>query len=85
MKSLLQLKAIDRLPVPQVYLTPEQQSRMDALIWDIGKYAEQQMVWFVTGDVQLTDESWADFCGQVKALGMDELVSIWQTACDEQK
>ena len=84
-KSLLQLKAIDRLPVPQVYLTAEQQSRMDALIWDIGKYAEQQMVWFVTGDVQLTDESWADFCGQVKALGMDELVSIWQTACDEQK
>ena len=40
------------------------------------------MAWFVAGDVELNDETWADFCAQVKALGIDEMVSIWQNAYD---
>lgn len=84
-EQLLRLKAIDSLPYPQVYLTGEQQTRLSELIWDIGKYAEQHMVWFVTGDVALTDETWADFCAQVNALGVAEMVSIFQTAADEQR
>ncbi len=84
-EALLKLKQFDSMPYPMVYLTEEQQSRVDELIWNIGKYAEYQMVWFVAGDVELNDETWADFCQQVKALGMDEMVSIWQTAADAQK
>lgn len=34
------------------------------------------------GDVELNDETWADFCAQVKALGIDEMVSIWQSTYD---
>ena len=83
--SLLRLKAIDSLPYPLVYLTETQQTRLSELIWDIGKYAEQQMVWFVTGDVELNDETWQAFCEQVKKLGVDEMVSIFQTAADEQR
>lgn len=83
--ELLRLKRFDSLPYPMVYLTQAQQTRLSELIWDIGKYAEQQMVWFVTGDVALTDETWADFCAQVNALGMGEMVSIFQTAADEQR
>lgn len=84
-ESLLRLKSIDELPYPMVYLTEEQQSRVDELIVQITKYAEYQMVWFVVGDVELNDETWADFCEQVKALGVDEMVEIWQTAADNQK
>ena len=84
-ESLVRLKEIDQLPYPLVYLTEEQQSRVDELIWNIGKYAEYQMVWFVTGDVELNDKTWAAFCEQVKALGIDEMVSIWQTAYDNQR
>ncbi len=83
--NLLRLKAFDTLPYPMVYLTDEQQARVDELIWNIGKYAEYQMVWFVTGDVELNDETWAEFCAQVKSLGVDEMVSIWQTAADQQR
>lgn len=83
--SLLQLKAFDSLPYPMVYLTEEQQSRVDELIWNIGKYAEYQMVWFVVGDTELNDETWSAFCEKVKALGVDEMVSIWQTAADNQR
>jgi len=84
-ESLLRLKAIDNLPYPMVYLTEEQQARVDELIVQITKYAEYQMVWFVVGDVELNDETWADFCEQVKSLGVDEMVQIWQTAADNQK
>ena len=84
-ESLLRLKSFDSLPYPLVYLTEEQQASVDELIWNIGKYAEYQMVWFVTGDVELNDENWAAFCEQVKKLGVDEMVSIWQTASDNQR
>jgi len=83
--SLIALKAIDSMPYPLVYLTEEQQTRVAELIWDIGKYAEYQMVWFIAGDVAFNDDTWQDFCEQVKALGMDEMVSIWQTAADHQQ
>lgn len=84
-ENLLKLKAVDSLPYPLVYLTEDQQQRVDDLIWSIGKYAELQMVWFVTGDVELNDETWAEFCTQIDALGMDEMVAIWQAAADNQK
>lgn len=83
--NLLRLKAIDTLPYPLVYLTQEQQERVDELIFKIAKYAEYQMVWFITGDVELNDDTWTDFCRQVKALGLDEMVAIWQTAADYQR
>lgn len=83
--NLLKIKAYDSLPYPLVYLTEEQQSRVDELIWNIGKYAEYRMVWFITGDVELNDETWAEFCQEVKRLGMDEMVEIWQTAADIQR
>ncbi len=84
-EALLRLKSFDSLPYPMVYLTEAQQSRVDELIWNIGRYAEYRMVWFVTGDMELSDASWQAFCDQVKALGVDEMVSIWQKAADEQR
>lgn len=83
--SLLRLKGFDELPYPMVYLTEEQQTRVDELIFNIAKYAEYQMVWFVAGDVELNDETWQAFCDEVKKLGIDEMVSIWQTAADTQR
>lgn len=84
-EQLLRLRSIDSLPYPLVYLTEDQQTRLAELIWDIGKYAEQQMVWFVTGDADLTDDTWQEFCAQVKHLGVDEMVAILQTAANEQQ
>lgn len=82
LNGLKKLRDIDAVPYPLVWLTEAQQTRVDELIYQIGKYAEQQMVWFVVGDVPLTDETWAEFCQTVKSLGVDEMVSIWQAASD---
>lgn len=76
----LRLHAIDSLPYPLVYLTEAQQQRVDELQMVLGRYAEERMVWFVAGDVPLNDETWADFCQQVEALGMPEMLSIFQSA-----
>jgi putative aldouronate transport system substrate-binding protein len=84
-EALLRLKAIDSMPYPLVYLNEAQQARVDELILDIGRYAEYQMVWFVNGDAELTDEAWTEFCQTVREKGIDELVSIFQTAADQQQ
>jgi len=80
--ALMRLREIDSMPYPLVWLTQEQQNRVDELIMQIGSYAELQMVWFVTGDVELTDETWQEFCQKVHDLGVDEMVSIWQEAAN---
>lgn len=80
--ALARLKAIDEEPYPMVWLTAEQQARVDELILEIARYAELQMVWFVAGDVELNDETWAEFCQTVRGLGLEEMISIWQAACD---
>ena len=80
--ELEKLRAIDSMPYPMVWLTAAQQQRMNELALNIALYAEQQMVWFVAGDVELNDKTWNEFCQTVKALGVDEMVSIWQAAAD---
>ncbi|MBQ8201696.1 MAG: extracellular solute-binding protein [Clostridia bacterium] len=80
--AISRLHELDSEPYPLVWLTAEQQSRVDALQYAIGSYAERQMTWFVAGDVALTDETWNEFCNTVKELGVDEMVGIWQSAAD---
>jgi len=82
LSALKRLHEIAEEPVPMVWLTAEQQARSNELVMAVGSYAEQQMVWFVAGDVPLNDETWAEFCQQVEALGANELAAIWQEAVD---
>ena len=78
--ELHRLRAIDSMPYPLVWLTEKDNARVNQLIYQIGRYAEQQMVWFVVGDVPLNDDTWAEFCETVKSLGIDEMVGIFQNA-----
>ena len=80
LRQIKRLRAIDTMPYPLVWLSEEDNARVNELIFRIGSYAEQQMVWFVAGDVPLNDETWAEFCQTVESLGADELVRIFQNA-----
>ncbi len=82
LSQLQQLHTFDQLPYPMVWLTDAQQQRVNELMYSIGRYAEQQMVWFVVGDVPLNDATWAEFCQRVQSLHIDEMVSIWQQAAN---
>ena len=80
--ELMRVRQWEKRAMPLLYLTQEQMNRVTELQSGISTYAETRMAWFVAGDVELNDETWADFCAQVKALGIDEMVSIWQSAYD---
>lgn len=80
--ELMRVRQWEKRAMPLLYLTQEQMNRVTELQSGISTYAETRMAWFVAGDVELNDETWADFCAQVKALGIDEVVSIWQSAYD---
>lgn len=80
LEQLQRLRGIDSLPYPLVWLSESDNKRVNELIYQIGAYAEQQMVWFVVGDVPLNDETWAAFCQQIRTLGVEEMVSIFDRA-----
>ncbi len=80
--ELVRVRQYEKRSMPLLYLTDEQLSRVTALQQSISSYAEQQMTWFVAGDVALNDDTWAEFCINVEALGIDEMTAIWQSAYD---
>lgn len=78
--QLAELTRVSEMPYPPVFYSAAQQARLNALWAEIGPYCETAMAQFVTGDIELNDATWADFCAQTKKLGMDEVVAIMQEA-----
>lgn len=78
--ALLGLKAVSVEPYPQVWLTASQQARLAELQMSVGLYAERTMTWFVTGEKELNDGSWNEFCTTLNEKGLQELISILQNA-----
>ena len=79
-EALVELKKVSVIPYPLVYLSKDDQTRLDELQADAGRYVEQAMVWFVTGDTPLNDATWADFRREATDRGMDEIIAILQGA-----
>ena len=59
-------------------LSAEDEKRIAELQAGIAPYAEQTMACFVTGDLEITDDTWNTFCARLEELGLSEAVSIWQ-------
>ena len=77
-EQLSALKEFSVCPFPQVTLTAEDEARISEIQKDLSGYAEKAMACFVTGDTELTDENWAEFCSIVEQKGLTEMISIWQ-------
>ncbi len=80
MQNLAALQTFAVSPMPPLWLTAEEADRIAALWAKLGPYCEQQMVWFVTGDVPLNDETWSAFKARAEELGLAEFVRLWQEA-----
>ena len=63
-------------------LSSEENTRYNALATDVVTTMQEHMTKFMTGDEELTEESWQDFQDTLKSLGMDEMQEIVQTAFD---
>ncbi|WP_106769751.1 extracellular solute-binding protein [Paenibacillus faecalis] len=74
------LKPIGKAPFPNVYLTNEEQSEASALMSDLNTYVEQMEAKFVTGQEPLSN--WDSYVAQVKKMGSDRIVELYQGAYD---
>ncbi|ACX68256.1 extracellular solute-binding protein [Paenibacillus sp. FSL H8-0457] len=74
------LVPIGKSPFPNVYLTNEEQSEATALLSDLETYVKQMEAKFVTGQEPL--ENWDKYVAQVKKMGSDRLVELYQGAYD---
>ena len=81
-EATARLKQVSVMPYPLVYLTEDEQERINELQIGLSRYAERAMARFVTGDVPLDDDAWAIFCQTVEDQGLPEMVRIWQAALD---
>ena len=78
--SLGRLKQYSVIPYPPVTLDAETEKRVSEIQNDLSRYAEKTMARFVTGDIELTDDNWKEFCRTVEEKGLQEMIDIWQNA-----
>ena len=81
-EQLSRLRTFCVKPFPHVFLSPEDEKRIAEIQKDLSGYAEKAMACFVTGDTELTDENWAEFCRTVDEKGLPEMIAIWQKYVD---
>lgn len=79
-EQMCELKEFTSMPYPLVYLDEDQAARIAQLWADAGYYAEYTMANFVTGDIELNDANWNEFCQTLNEKGLQEMVALWQDA-----
>ena len=79
-KALNDLKQYSVIPYPPVTLDAEAEKRVAEIQNDLSRYAERTMARFVTGDIELTDGNWEQFCTTAEEKGLSEMIGIWQDA-----
>ncbi|OXM15097.1 extracellular solute-binding protein [Paenibacillus herberti] len=67
-------------PMPNVFLTPEEQTEITALLSDLNPYVEQMEAKFVTGQEPLS--GWDKYVAQLKKMGSERIAEIYQVAYD---
>jgi len=58
---------------------PEETDRASVMLLDLQEYLRESWGLFMSGQKELNDDNWNDFVATCKALGSDELTSIYQS------
>jgi putative aldouronate transport system substrate-binding protein len=77
------LVPIGRSPFPNVYLTNDEQTEASALLSDLDTYVKQMEAKFVTGQEPLSN--WNKYTDQLKKMGVDRYIELYQAAYDNSK
>lgn len=78
-----QVAALSSLRFPDLPFTREQALQIAPLQLKIGKYVDESIARFVLGEWETSKEQFASFRAELKALGAEELVQIFQKMYDE--
>lgn len=71
------------LPFPDFPLTAEQQAGILPLQKAIGRYVDESIGRFVTGEWPVNDESMAEFAETLESLGVGQFLALWQQIYDK--
>lgn len=66
---------------PQVYYTDSEIEKLSTLTTDVNNYVDQMKAKWITGDAKI-DDTWDDYINQLKKMGLDDLIKIYQDAFD---
>lgn len=77
------LKLIEhgQVPWPKLIYTDDQQKEMSTIGADINPYVDEYMAFVVTGELNLED-SWEEYIGKLKEMGLERLEAIYKEAYD---
>ncbi len=77
------LKLIEhgQVPWPKLTYTDDQQKEMSTIGADINPYVDEYMAFVVTGELNLED-SWEEYIGKLKEMGLERLEAIYKEAYD---
>ena len=76
-------KYATNMPLPPFFLSPEDASRAAEIQADIGSFVEENTSkWLMNGGIE---EEWDHFVKQLKKMGADEYIAIYQNRYDEIK
>ncbi len=76
MEQMHAVKQYSVYPYPYTVFSAEDEARLNAIRSGLMPWAEGAMACFVTGDTELTDETWAGFCRTAEEKGLNELITI---------
>ncbi|WP_164821726.1 extracellular solute-binding protein [Paenibacillus koleovorans] len=65
---------------PNVFLTKEEQEKVNKIQTDLKTYVDQMEAKFVVGDTPIT--KWDEYIATVQKIGVNDLIAIYQTAFD---
>lgn len=68
------------VPIPNVYFEPDETDKLTTLTSDTNEYIEQNEAEFITGKKSF--DEWDEYVNELKEMGGDELVDIYQDAYD---
>ncbi len=74
------LNPYNKIRLPEMFLTDEEQSVVDMYSTDLTKYRQENEAKFVTGEKSF--DEWDSFVDGMKSMGVDELISTYQQAYD---
>lgn len=69
-------------PFPYYGLTDAQNAQIDPLQRRIGRLVDETLARWVLGEVEISDESFAQFEKDLKDAGLDEFMTFWQSVLD---
>lgn len=67
---------------PLVYLTKEEQDEVNTIQVDLETFVVEREAAFITGNIELNDETWNDYIATLEQIGVRRLEEIHQDAYD---